>query len=676
MPNPSVPDEEVTSEEHTQEPDRAARASAQLVNFWAVFECAPDPYLVLAADPPRFTMVAANDARLHVTMTRREDVIGRPLVEVFPDNPTDPTATGVRNLRASLEEVLHTRKPHRMALQKYDIRKPGNGFEERFWDPLNSPVFDDRGNLIYIIHRVHDVTEHVRATEAHAEEARARREIEYILESITDAFFTVDQAWRFTYVNHRAEQLLQRRREALIGNILWHEFPAIIGTEFEHQYHRAMMEQTAREFVAFLPLGIWVEVRAYPAPPFLSVYMHDISDRKRAEQALRESEERYRLLADMIPQNIWTTDPAGEHTYFSRRWYDFSGATPDESHGEGWLDFIHPDDKERTRKRWQHSLETGEPYSIEYRFRRADGTYRWFLGKAMPLRNDAGDIIKWFGTATDISERMEHEEERERLLEQERAARAEAERQREELERVTQSRTRLMRGFSHDVKNPLGAADGYAALLEEGIVGELSEEQRQSVHRIRSSIEDSLRLINDLLELARAEAGQIQLEVASIDAAALARDVTEDFRGQFDAAGLALEVDAKSPLRINSDPTRVRQVLSNLVSNAVKYTRTGHAMVKAVRQRDDGAPHKGEWVAITVIDTGPGIPKEKQQTIFQEFTRLDPKAPHGAGVGLAISRRIARLLGGDVTVDSEVGRGSKFTLWLPTGNEERGTEDE
>lgn len=655
--------------EEASHPETAGQTRPSLlepVNFGAVFDSAPDAYLVLAADPPRFTMLAANAARLNLTMTCAEDVIGRPLFEVFPDNPENPGATGVRNLAASLNEVLRTGKPHRMPLQKYDIRTPDGGFEERFWDPLNAPVFDGAGNLIYITHRVRDVTEQVRQSAAHAEEARARREIEAILESITDAFFTVDREWRFTYVNRRAEEILRRHREELIGHCVWEAFPDVFGTTFEREFRRAMTEQTAVEFeTCYEPLGIWVDVRAYPAVDALSVYFRDITRRKRAEQALRESEARYRLLADMIPQNIWTTDAQGNHTYFSRRWYDFSRSTPDESYGEGWLKFIHPDDKERTLARWNHSLATGEPYDIEYRFRGSDGQYRWFLGKAMPLRNDAGEIVEWFGTATDISERKQLEEEREQLLEREREARADAERRREELERVTESRTRLMRGFSHDVKNPLGAADGYAALLEEGVGGALSEKQRQHVRRIRGSIQVSLRLINDLLELARAEAGQIELRVEQIDAAALAREVAEDFRGQITAAGLALEIRTPEKLPVRSDATRVRQILSNLVSNAAKYTRAGRIAVTADRRHGNAAPGPGEWVTLGVMDTGPGIPADKQETIFQEFTRLDPNAPHGAGVGLAISRRIARLLGADVTVESKVGHGSTFTLWLP-----------
>ena len=240
----------------------------------------------------------------------------------------------------------------------------------------------------------------------------------------------------------------------------------------------------------------------------------------------------------------------------------------------------------------------------------------------------------------------------------------ESEERREELERITDSRTRLMRGFSHDLKNPLGAADGYAQLLEDGTLGELSAEQRASIQGIRRSLKTSLRLIQDLLELARAEAGQIEIECVPTDIAGAARDLAEDFRAQATAAGLALEVHASEPLLATTDPTRVRQVLGNLLSNAVKYTPAGGVTV-AARARDGEGFRGGEWIAVSVTDTGPGIPDGKHEHIFEEFTRLDPAAQNGAGVGLAISRRIARLLGGDITVASESGRGSTFTLWVP-----------
>jgi signal transduction histidine kinase len=200
--------------------------------------------------------------------------------------------------------------------------------------------------------------------------------------------------------------------------------------------------------------------------------------------------------------------------------------------------------------------------------------------------------------------------------------------------------------------------------MEEGIYGELRDMQKESVRRIRRSIQRSLHLINELMELARAESGQIDLERVPCNVAGLVREAADDFRAQAGARALTLDTRTEDPLQSVIDPARVRQILSNLLSNAVKYTPAGGVTV-AARRREDGGPRAGEWIAISVTDTGPGIPREKQELIFQEFTRLDPSAQQGAGVGLAISRRIARLLGGDITVRSEPGEGSTFTFWLP-----------
>ncbi|MGH7467654.1 MAG: ATP-binding protein [Longimicrobiales bacterium] len=241
----------------------------------------------------------------------------------------------------------------------------------------------------------------------------------------------------------------------------------------------------------------------------------------------------------------------------------------------------------------------------------------------------------------------------------------ESETRRKELERVTESRARLMRGFSHDLKNPLGAADGHAQILAEGVLGELSQQQLESVQRIRRSIHNSLGLIQELLELARAESGQITVAVAPTDVAAVARDAAQDFRAQATEAGIALVVNAPGTLLIETDSRRVRQILHNLLSNCVKHGARGTVTVTVERKARGPAARPGEWVALSVTDTGPGIPAEKHELVFQEFTRLDPNAPQGTGLGLAISRRIARLLGGDITLSSEPGRGSTFTLWLP-----------
>jgi signal transduction histidine kinase len=242
----------------------------------------------------------------------------------------------------------------------------------------------------------------------------------------------------------------------------------------------------------------------------------------------------------------------------------------------------------------------------------------------------------------------------------------EAERRRHEVERVMERKALFMRGLSHDLKNPLGAIDGYAELLEAGVRGELADPQRESVRRIRGLVDSLLALIDDVLEVARAEAGQLRITVVPTDLAQLVKDIVEAYRGAAHSAGLQLEVEPLPALPpLTTDPGRVRQVLDNLLSNAVKYTPSGgQVVVRAARQADKRTA-RGDGVAVEVCDTGPGIPLEHHDRIFEEFARLDPTARGGAGLGLAIARQIALLLGGDLTVTSVDQRGSTFTLWLP-----------
>jgi signal transduction histidine kinase len=246
-----------------------------------------------------------------------------------------------------------------------------------------------------------------------------------------------------------------------------------------------------------------------------------------------------------------------------------------------------------------------------------------------------------------------------RALEEEALARAETERRRVELERMTESKTRLMRGFSHDVKNPIGAADGYMQLLEDGLLDPLTARQQASVRRARRSLAQALGLIEDLLELARAESGDLTLRHEAVNLSELAHDTTEEFRAQAEQKGLSISVRDGDGVVVHSDSARVHQVLSNLVSNAVKYTERGAVTVRVLADGGRGA--------IEVADTGSGIAADRQDLVFEEFTRLDPHAAPGAGVGLAISRKIVQSLGGEITVASEAGHGSRFVLWLPLG---------
>jgi signal transduction histidine kinase len=242
----------------------------------------------------------------------------------------------------------------------------------------------------------------------------------------------------------------------------------------------------------------------------------------------------------------------------------------------------------------------------------------------------------------------------------------EAEERRAALAEAMASRARLMRGVSHDLKNPLHAIDGHAQLLEDGMRGPLTPEQRDSIGRIRRSTRALMALVHDLLELARAEEGQLTVHLDRVVLRDVVRDAVEEHRAAAEAAGLTLvHADDRSETILTTDPARVAQVLGNLLSNAIKYTpREGRIEVSTEmlgrRETDDGAR-----LAIHVMDDGPGIPADKHEEIFGEFTRLDVTDKPGAGLGLSIARRVARLLGGDVTVSGGQGRGARFTLWLP-----------
>lgn len=243
---------------------------------------------------------------------------------------------------------------------------------------------------------------------------------------------------------------------------------------------------------------------------------------------------------------------------------------------------------------------------------------------------------------------------------------AEAESRRQEVERLMEGRARLVRGLSHDLRNPLNVIYSHAQLLEDGVIGDPSTEQKRSLAHIRRSVRALIGLIEDLLELWRVETGELAPLPARTDLDALVRDVAEAYRALAESENHRIEVESLAELpHVDTDARRVRQVLGNLVSNAIKYTPAGGCITIRLRARTGVIrSRRGRWVAIEVSDTGPGIPPDKVDAIFEEFTRLRPSVP-GVGLGLAISRRIARMLGGDLTVVVGAEHGSTFVLSLP-----------
>jgi signal transduction histidine kinase len=231
------------------------------------------------------------------------------------------------------------------------------------------------------------------------------------------------------------------------------------------------------------------------------------------------------------------------------------------------------------------------------------------------------------------------------------------------LERMMDRRSRLMRGFSHDVKNPLGVADGYAALLGDGIYGGITAEQQQSVERVRQAIHQALSLIEDVHEISRAETGNLSVHRQPTDVADLLQALADEYLPVCRAKHLQLVVDIEPSLPItDTDPARIHQILGNLVSNAIKYTEHGSVTLRARSVVSDDAAQ----IVISVTDTGPGISRDWIALVFEEFSRVPGNTQHGAGLGLAISQRVAEALGCTIELESEIGHGSTFILRVPT----------
>jgi PAS domain S-box-containing protein len=355
-----------------------------------------------------------------------------------------------------------------------------------------------------------------------------------------------------------------------------------------------------------------------------------------------ESEEQFRQIAESLHDIVALTDDRMTKLFFVNTAYETVWGRSRESlyeHLISFIDGVHPDDRKRVRDAIVERAREG--YDVEYRVVRPDGDQRWVWSRGFPVRDSSGQIYRIASITEDITDRV----------------------------RVVESRERLTRGFTHDVRNPLGAADGNLELLETGVYGQMTEAQTGAIGRARRLIRTAIGLVAQLLEIERAEAGQLKIEQVRVGLADITRETVEGFR--FDATAKHLSLVVTGPREddvvvVESDPARVRQILANLVANAVKYTQAdGSIEVRTRVAADNEGPRQGFWVAISVSDNGPGIPLDKQNLLFREFTRFSPEAAEGSGIGLAISQRLARALGGAITFESRVGGGSTFTIWLP-----------
>jgi PAS domain S-box-containing protein len=265
-----------------------------------------------------------------------------------------------------------------------------------------------------------------------------------------------------------------------------------------------------------------------------------------------------RQLADNVPQIVWVARPDGSHEYYNRKWFDYTGLTLAGSDDAGWNALFHPEDAARASEAWAEALRSGTPYDIEFRLKNAtDGTYRWFLGRALPYRDSDGAIVNWFGTCTDINDQ--------KLKQQ--ALRGSGDAMRQE----NRQKDEFLGMISHELRTPLNAVFGWTRLMQENLLDE--DERAEAVNSIMRNAEAQARLIEDVLDITRIANQKLSLDREILDVAHLTAGAIEAVRPSADVKGIVLETEiASTDLFVDADPMRLQQVILNLLTNAVKFT--------------------------------------------------------------------------------------------------------
>lgn len=365
-----------------------------------------------------------------------------------------------------------------------------------------------------------------------------------------------------------------------------------------------------------------------------SIIAHDITNRKLAEAAIRKSESHFRLLTEALPQIVWTATPTGKPEYYNAQWYEYTGFSVDQSlHQGAWQELLHPDDVKRCNRRWNQALREKKGYQMEFRFADAKhpGKYRWFLGKALPLVDTQGRIVRWLGTCTDIDERK----------------------------RLDQRKDEFLSIASHELKTPITSIKAFAQLLGKVLEKKGDTSSLGFVQKMGKQLDRLTFLVQNLLDVTRISEGKLQLAQEEFDIASLISEVIEEVQPAIKTHTIIKRQIERAT--VVADKQRINQVITNLLMNAVKYSEGKDKVLVTVKRNH-------ETVQIDVRDYGIGIAPDKQNHIFERFYRVthDGDATiSGLGLGLYISKEIINRHRGNIWVTSRPLKGSTFSFTLP-----------
>lgn len=586
-----------------------------------------------------------------LTGWRLDEALGAPLnaiLRIVNERSQEPNEN-------SLERVLSDGRV--LALANHTVLSSRDG-SERPIDMSAAPIRCAEGKIVGCVLVFRDVTVRIRAEQV-LRESEARKAA--ILDTALDCIITMNHEGKILDFNAAAEHTFGYVKSDVIGKDMADH---IVPPALREAHRRGLRNYLASGRAALLnrrieltalradgtefPTELAITRIPGEGDPVFTAYLRDITAEKRLQEIEQESQRRLRFVMDSMPQKIFTAAPSGDVDYFNRIWTEFTGLPVEKIQEWGWTRFIHPEDLPGNLRVWKRSLESGEPYQFEHRFRRADGDYRWHISRAVPMRDERGKTLMWLGSSTEIHEQRETANQLRRYA----AELSEADRRKDE----------FLAMLAHELRNPLAPLRNAAQVLH--LAGGNGETIDSATQMIERQVGQMARLVDDLLDVSRISRGKIDLRKERVELASVVHHAVEAVRPLAQEMGHDLRVEMPDdPIYLDADPARLAQVIGNLLNNACKFTDTGGRVELEVVV--DGAD-----VVIRVRDDGIGISPDNLARIFDMFMQVDTsleRSGSGLGLGVTLVKSLVEMHDGSVTVRSDgVGQGSEFIVRLPT----------
>jgi PAS domain S-box-containing protein len=527
---------------------------------------------------------------------------------------------------------------------------------------------------------------------AQAAELRHSMWLEVTLSSVADGLIATDERGNVTFVNPVAQRMLGSQAESGI-----HESALLklVDEDTGEPVASPIATALGLEAPGGPPQKLLLRSRDGSALPVLAnaaamrepsgavrgavLVLHDLSKVRESEQRTAQMTRQFEEMAEIVPVTIWTSDLSNQRTYINSRWLELTGRAKDETLGADWINAVHPDDRGSYLEDFRRAGELRAKVEAEYRLLDASGNYRWILERGYPRFSASGEFVGYIGSCVDITDRKNEEEVVRRSEERLRNLNAELERVNSELasqnkmiQRATEKKMRFLATMSHELRTPMNSILGFLQLLSEEAAGPLNEKQRRFVSRIHNGGQHLLKVVEQVLDYSKIEAGRLQLATDEFAVRPVIEEIVAGVLQIDPEKRLHVSVQVEPDLKIIADPHRFRQILYNLLSNALKFTPDqGKITVTAT----PGVP----MVSFSISDTGPGIDSTQAAAIFEEYFQAESsvmQSNRGTGLGLAITRRLVEAHGGRIRVDSALGSGSSFIFQMPAASSQTGEIEE